>query len=378
MTTINKKQLGLYIHIPFCLSRCRYCGFYSNAIGKHPTQAVIQEEAAYVDGLIQELNTFEEKHGTRYNLDTVFIGGGTPSILPPAQLARLMQAIDRHFPITEDMEITMEANPGTLTPESLSAYREMGINRLSIGLQSFSDDILSAMGRAHTVKTFLQSWDYARDAGFQNMNIDLMFDFPGQRLTQWEDTVDRALQLHPEHLSFYGLQIEEGTPLYEDYRMERIPEINEKDDAAMYKLAASMIRSEGFHHYEISNAALPGKECRHNLKYWHFQDYLGIGDSAGSFIDEVRKTNPPFEECHVNTFLESCGEYTFTALRTDEGVDLEDFRSRFGRPFWVVFADRRKEFQDCVNRGWVKEEAGHLVLTLDGIPVSNDVMSIFV
>ncbi len=272
----------------------------------------------------------------------------------------------------------MEANPGTLSLAMLKRLRAAGVNRLSIGLQSFDDGILKAMGRVHTAEVFLESYQMAREAGFTNINIDLMFDFPGQTMAQWEDTLRRAVELKPEHLSFYGLQIEEGTPLYEDYRMERIPELDEQKDAAMYFRALDVLKEAGYHHYEISNAALPGYECRHNLKYWRFQDYLGVGASASSFINGVRTTEYPYEEHHVNSYEDSCGEYVFTALRTDTGVVLGDFRRQFGRDLWDVFADRREEFDEYLKRGLAREEDGRLFLTREGIPVSNEIMAIFV
>ncbi|MGN1382278.1 MAG: radical SAM family heme chaperone HemW [Eubacterium sp.] len=372
----TRRPLGIYIHIPFCISRCRYCGFYSQAVGKDADAA--QKEAAYVDRLITEILGRGAELSDHYTVDTVFIGGGTPSILPAEYISRLIASVEEAFCLEKGTEITMESNPGTLSEGKLRALRQAGVNRVSIGLQSFDNQILKSMGRIHTAEEFLKSYEMARNAGFTNVNIDLMFDFPGQTMAQWEDTLKKAVSLRPEHLSFYGLQIEEGTPLYEDYKMERIPELDEKKDEEMYFLALDLLKEAGYHHYEISNAALPGYECRHNLKYWRFQDYLGIGASASSFLDGVRTTEYPGSEQHVNTFLENCGEYVFTALRTDEGVSLEKFRKQFGRPLWDVFSDRREEFEEYRSQGLVREEAGRIVLTRDGIPVSNEIMALFV
>lgn len=372
----TRRPLGIYIHIPFCISRCRYCGFYSQAVGKDPDAA--QKEAAYVDRLITEILGRGRELAGRYTVDTVFIGGGTPSILPAEYISRLISSVQEAFCLEKGAEITMESNPGTLSEEKLKCLREAGVNRLSIGLQSFNNRILKAMGRIHTAEEFLKSYDMARKAGFRNVNIDLMFDFPGQTTAQWGDTMKKALALRPEHLSFYGLQIEEGTPLYEDYKMERIPELDEQKDAEMYFRALDLLGDAGYHHYEISNAALPGYECRHNLKYWRFQDYLGVGASASSFLDGVRITEYPGSERHVNTFLENCGEYVFTALRTDEGVSLEKFREQFGKPLWDVFSDRREEFEEYQSRGLVREKKGRILLTREGIPVSNEIMALFV
>lgn len=410
--------LGIYIHIPFCQSRCRYCGFYSQAVGKAQGPEALQKEAAYTDRLITEILGYGKQleqtepcrrsffegdgrdadrrahpdtgadsdaawrrqflQGGPYMVDSVFIGGGTPSILPAEYISRLLSCLKESFCLNEDAEITMEANPGTLTEGKLRTLRQAGVNRLSIGLQSFDDAILRSMGRVHTAEKFLESFQMAREAGFQNINIDLMFDFPGQRMRQWEDTLEKAAALRPEHVSFYGLQIEEGTPLYEDYKMERIPELDEERDAEMYFRALDVLKGAGYHHYEISNAALLGYECRHNWKYWRFQDYLGIGASASSFMNGVRVTEHPGGGHHVNTFLESCGEYVFTALRTDTGVDLQDFRDVFGQGLWEVFADRRAEFLQYIERGLVKEDDGRIVLTREGIPVSNEIMAVFV
>jgi oxygen-independent coproporphyrinogen-3 oxidase len=345
-------------------------------VGKDPDAA--QKEAAYVDRLITEILGQGRELAGRYTVDTVFIGGGTPSILPAEYISRLISSVQEVFCLEKGAEITMESNPGTLSEEKLKCLREAGVNRLSIGLQSFDNRILKAMGRIHTAEEFLKSYDMARKAGFRNVNIDLMFDFPGQTTAQWEDTMKKALALRPEHLSFYGLQIEEGTPLYEDYKMERIPELDEQKDAEMYFRALDLLGDAGYHHYEISNAALPGYECRHNMKYWRFQDYLGVGASASSFLDGVRITEYPGSERHVNTFLENCGEYVFTALRTDEGVSLEKFREQFGKPLWDVFSDRREEFEEYQSRGLVREEKGRILLTREGIPVSNEIMALFV
>jgi oxygen-independent coproporphyrinogen-3 oxidase len=372
----TRRPLGIYIHIPFCISRCRYCGFYSQAVGGDADAA--QKEAAYVDRLITEILGRGRELADRYRVDTVFIGGGTPSILPAEYISRLISSVQEAFCLEKGAEITMESNPGTLSEEKLKALKESGVNRLSIGLQSFDNQILKSMGRIHTAEEFLESYEMARDAGFRNVNIDLMFDFPGQTIKQWEDTLKKAISLRPEHLSFYGLQIEEGTPLYEDYKMERIPELDEKKDAEMYFLALDLLKEAGYHHYEISNAALPGFACRHNLKYWRFQDYLGVGASASSFLDGVRITEYPGSEQHVNTFLENCGEYVFTALRTDEGVSLEKFMAQFGKPLWDVFSDRRDEFEDYKSKGLVREDNGRIVLTREGIPVSNEIMALFV
>ncbi|MFC2662449.1 MAG: radical SAM family heme chaperone HemW, partial [Eubacterium sp.] len=262
----ERRPLGIYIHIPFCISRCRYCGFYSQAVGKDNEAA--QKEAAYVDRLITEILGRGRELSDRYTVDTVFIGGGTPSILPAEYIARLISSVQEAFCLEKDAEITMESNPGTLSEGKLKALKEAGVNRLSMGLQSFDNQILKSMGRIHTAEEFLESYELARNAGFTNVNIDLMFDFPGQTIAQWRDTLEKAVSLRPEHLSFYGLQIEEGTPLYEDYKMERIPELDEKKDTEMYYLALDLLKDAGYHHYEISNAALPGYECRHNLKYW--------------------------------------------------------------------------------------------------------------
>ena len=416
----ESNPLGIYIHIPFCMSRCRYCGFYSQAVGRTQGPEALQKEAAYTDRLVAEILGYGSQlkraescrrsfsaedaqdadrrvpldpgpgencreawrkqffQGGPYIVDSVFIGGGTPSILPAEYISRLLSCVKESFCLKPDAEITMEANPGTLTESKLRMLKEAGVNRLSLGLQSFDNRILKAMGRAHTAETFMESYRLARKAGFQNINLDLMFDFPGQRMEQWEDTLKKAAALKPEHISFYGLQIEEGTPLYEDYKMERIPELDEEKDAEMYFRALDLLKSEGYHHYEISNAALPGYECRHNLKYWHFQDYLGIGASASSFMNGVRVTENPGGGHHVNTFLENCAEYVFTALRTDAGVDLQAFRKMFGRELWEVFSDRREEYRQYAERGLVKEENGHMTLTREGIPVSNDVMALFV
>lgn len=367
------KKLGIYVHIPFCLSKCNYCGFYS-----HAGSAAEQEE--YVEGLLRDIAEYGKTYGMPggYSADTVFIGGGTPSIMKPRLTERIIISLRETFKFCENPEITIESNPKTLTEEKLRIYKASGINRLSIGLQSFDGNLLKILGRAHTAEDFLESFYMARKAGFDNVNVDLMFAIPGQTMGIWEDTLDRVIMLSPEHVSFYSLQIEEGTPFYEMFRRGEIDEIPDDTDRAMYHRAICKLREAGYLHYEISNCAKAGRECRHNLKYWSMDDYLGIGSGASSYIGGVRFRNKPFPEYHRNTFADETAEFAFTALRKTSGIDLKEFERRCGKGFWEVFGDRREELAEFFERGQLVEQDGVLRLSEEGMDISNRIMAVFV
>ena len=369
-------KLGIYIHIPFCLSRCRYCGFYSNAMDE--TSGSLEAQKTYVQWLIGKIRDQGARYGRKYAVDTIFIGGGTPSILSVEMIEAIIGAVRESFAIESGAEITIESNPKTLTPQKLKRYRMAGINRLSIGLQSFDDDILRSLGRAHNVEDFMENYRMARKCGFDNINIDLMFAIPGQTKEQWLATVDRAIELEPEHISFYSLQIEEDTPFYDDYLSGELIPVADDIDREMYHEAISKLKDAGYVHYEISNAAKPGYECRHNLKYWSFDEYLGLGDSASSFMEGIRFTEKPREEYHENDFDDNTGEFVFTGLRKTEGISKEEFEDRFGRAFWDVYEARRPRIREFFDSGLLIEEDDVLRLSEEGIDVSNQIMSMFV
>ena len=382
--------LGIYVHVPFCVRRCPYCGFYSDAVGTGGYEDRIKE---YLRHLGEELRFRKEQRDFPYFVDSVYFGGGTPSLADPGLIGDLIDEIAALYPVTEDCEISMEANPGTLDRKRLEAYREAGVSRLSLGLQSLDDGVLRTLGRIHTADDFVHSFDDARSAGFDNISADLMFGVPGQTEKIWEDTVERLASMLPEHISFYSLQIEEGTPFYTEYKMGDMEPVPDEEDRAMYHRCLEILRSRGYGQYEISNAALPGKECRHNLKYWTFGDYLGIGASASSFVDGVRKTDPGagyddfarkgfpdslLAEDHRNSFFDSCVDYMITGLRLTEGIDERDFAKRFGKSIDEVFPRAEEELSEFKKSGRVVRERGRLRITVSGMDVANRIMQIFV
>ena len=372
------RKFGLYIHIPFCLSRCKYCGFYSNAVGGINEAELFVKESEYVAGVAATLKRQARIYAHDRIVDTIYLGGGTPSILPEKLTGRLMDVIRHEFRISDDCEVTTEANPSTLTAGKLRFYKEIGINRLSIGLQSFDSDVLKTLGRTHSPHDFEESFMLARFAGFDNISCDIMFGVPGQSFESWTETVDRLIELDPEHISFYGLQLEEGTPLYEAYRADKLPLLSDKVDRRMYHAAIRKLKKAGYEHYEISNAAKPGFECRHNLKYWSFEEYLGVGTSASSFMNGIRFTEGTREEPHVNDFMDDAGEFVFTGLRKVTGISKKEFADRFGRGFWDVYKEVRPDLKKYFDRGFLIEEGDNLRLSEKGIDRSNKIMSYFV
>lgn len=367
-----RKKLGIYLHIPFCLSKCLYCGFYSRA-GTSPA-----EREAYIDALLADICEYAKTYGDDYTVDTVFIGGGTPSVLTAEQTERILAAVFAGFQVEPDAEITIESNPKTLTRDKLTAYRRMGINRLSVGLQSFDPQCLQTLGRVHTPEDFLENFWTARDCGFDNINVDLMFAVPGHTMAVWTDTLENVIRLSPEHISFYSLQIEEGTPFYDLFTAGKIEEIPDETDRQMYHRAVRMLTDAGYTHYEISNCAKPGFACRHNLKYWSMDDYLGIGSGASSYMQGIRFAEAPVMEFHQNTFADEVSEFVFTGLRKTCGISFAEFEARYGRKFWDVFADRRQELSEFLQAGQLIETEEGLRLSLHGIDISNAIMAVFV
>ncbi|HIV80321.1 MAG TPA: radical SAM family heme chaperone HemW [Candidatus Avanaerovorax faecigallinarum] len=374
-----KKPLGLYIHIPFCAAKCPYCGFYSKA----PAPGDSPEETAgkrreYVKRVIEDTKELGAKYGPGRIVDTVYIGGGTPSILESELIEDIIEAARESFEICSDAEISIEVNPGTVTGEKLKAYRKDGINRLSIGCQSLDDGVLKNLGRIHTAAQFKETFRLAREAGFENISCDLMFSVPGCTEGIWRETVREIVKTAPEHVSFYSLQIEEGTVFYDRYRRGEFDEVPDEVDRKMYHEALSILREAGYVQYEISSAAKEGFRCRHNIKYWTLAEYIGIGDSASSYIDGKRVTNPPFYEYHENTAADDMSEYVFTGLRMNDGIGLEDFEKRFGCSLFEAFPQGEEELATFVREGDVLAEGGRLKITEKGFDISNKIMAIFV
>ena len=334
-----RKDFGVYLHVPFCLSKCPYCDFCSFPGLSEETRA------QYVGALIREIG---ERDFPPLTATSVFFGGGTPTLLSVAQFDALCSMIDARFGLACDAEITFEMNPATADREKLRALRALGFNRVSIGCQSFSDDELRALGRAHDAEEIFTAYEDALAAGFDNVNLDLMYGIPRQTTGSFGKTLETVISMAPEHVSAYGLILEEGTPFFSRQKELDLPE--DDAEADMYALASSMLRDAGYRHYEISNYARPGRECRHNLLYWRQGEYAAYGLSASSHVAGVRKTNTrdlsrylsdPVRATAEETVIEDAEyEYIMLRLRLTEGIDEEEFRRRFGHGFRERYADK--------------------------------------
>ncbi len=388
------RRLGLYIHIPFCMKKCNYCDFLS--LGGMSRE----DHAAYINALSAELKYYADKG---VMLDSVYIGGGTPSLLDPGCIARIMDRVREYFFLSESAEVTIEINPGLLDSGKLRVYREAGINRLSIGVQSLNDEMLRFMGRIHDSDTFLRNFISAREQGFENISVDLMFSVPGQAYEVWLDSLARVIALGPEHISFYGLQIEEGTPFFNLRERGAMKPVEDETDRRMYHSAIDLLESRGYRHYEISNAAKPGYESRHNLKYWSMEDYLGVGLGAHSYMDGKRFSNATDLESylrisaessvipgsagtcpspwtawfHENTLSDEISEFLFTGLRKTEGISLSAFEKRFGRSLIEIY---EKSIAKHEKSGLMKIDLQEerLWLTPGGMDIFNQVLMDFV
>lgn len=394
---MEKKELELYIHIPFCVKKCDYCDFLS-------FPADNRTQRRYVDAVQKEIIYYGALYPDR-KITTIFIGGGTPSWLDEEEIVRILHTVREAFAVEHDAEITIECNPGTATAHKLVRYREAGINRISIGLQSAHNEELALLGRIHTWEQFLKTYDLARKAGFSNINVDLMSALPGQTLETFSDTLKKVLALKPEHLSAYSLMIEEGTPFYERYRedekhreagepTELLPD--EEQEYAVTKLTQRVLMEAGYHWYEVSNFAKPGYECRHNIGYWKRADYLGIGIGAASLIDNVRYANVRnleeyckeceslWEELNIRKTLcsstepvtreEQMEEFMFLGLRMTEGVSRAEFEQHFGTTIEAVYGDVLRQLQ---KEGLLVKQEGRICLTERGMDVNNYVVEQF-
>ena len=358
---------GLYIHIPFCRQKCRYCDFASFA----GAEALIDD---YLAALDKEASFYSSLH-----FDTLYIGGGTPSLLSAPQLQRLCQIISKRFaPLSSFAESTLEANPESCTAEKLAVLKQAGLNRLSLGLQSFDDSVLKRIGRVHDVKTFLQAYDAARRAGFENISVDLIAGLPGQSKEMFLSGLEKLIALAPEHISVYGLQVEEGTPFYKEGVQSDDELLRQELEQTHFRLA-----SAGYKHYEISNFALPGRESRHNLNYWQNGPYLGLGSAAASYLGGVRRSNvsslrgylhcmqqnkSPQEFAEQLGGKEKEGEQIMLGLRMLDGVKLS-LRQK------EMF---RREIAELLARGLVEQKDDFIKLTFEGMFLANQAFMAFV
>lgn len=381
--------MELYLHIPFCVKKCLYCDFLSFP----ETEAGVEIRSRYVDKLSEEIRSCGKRYGKR-TVSSIFIGGGTPSLLFPEQIHQLMQAVRESFFVEEDAEITIEANPGAFDERRVCVWREEGINRLSLGLQSANEEELRLLGRIHSYEEFLESFHLARKAGFDNINVDLMSALPGQTLEDYQETLKKVLALSPEHISAYSLILEEGTPFYERYDESSLPE--EEEDRAMYHETKRMLASCGYERYEISNYARPGRECRHNIGYWNGTDYLGVGIGAASLMDgkrfAVTTSLQKYLSCDAEDFLhgrqypneetltgkERMEEFMFLGLRLTGGVSASEFKRRFGCELESVYweALEKLEREGLIAMEGAGEERSFR-LTDYGLDVSNYALAEF-
>lgn len=371
------EEIGLYIHIPFCRQKCLYCDFPSFA-GK---EALF---SAYTEALCRELAESAEELAA-YGIKSVFMGGGTPTVLPVPLLERIMETVFACCHVLPEAEITIEANPGTLDGEICQRLKKMGFNRISMGLQAWQEELLRRLGRIHDRRQFLENLENARKAGFDNINTDLMFALPGQTLEQWRETLEAVISLGVEHISAYSLIIEEGTPFYDFYAQGRYRETDEETDRAMYRMAVELLETADYHQYEISNFAKEGKESRHNQIYWLDEPYRGFGMGAHSYWQGKRFHNPLslegylrkaqagealWEEVEAISEAEEMSEFMFLGLRMTKGIEKDRFLRRFGRTLEEVYGPAVEKMK---AEGLLEEAEGWLRLTARGVDVSNHV-----
>jgi oxygen-independent coproporphyrinogen-3 oxidase len=368
------KEIGLYIHIPFCRSKCLYCDF--NSYEKRE-----EDVPEYIKALLLELSTYQNKYKFMYK--TVFIGGGTPTVINCSFLGSIMEMISPN--IKPGAEITMESNPGTVSYETLRYYRSLGINRLSIGLQAWQKKLLKGLGRIHSREDFIEAYQSARKAGFDNISVDLMFALPNQNMDMWEETLDNICSLGVDHVSCYSLKLEEGTRLYEMNESGKVQLPDEDLDRDMYAKAIEVLNSHGYIQYEISNFARKDMECKHNLIYWRNEEYVGVGAGSHSklegkrfwnyknldrYIRLVDQDELPVEGHEILTRDEDMWESIFLALRLNEGLDLPEFENKYG----VDFSSRYgKAVNKLTAQGLIFEEDDRLKLTDRGRDLSNSV-----
>lgn len=381
-----KKPLGLYVHIPFCVKKCKYCDFLS-------APADDATKKRYVDALCKEITGYKELT-KEYELATIYFGGGTPSVLEVSEIEQILDAVKKSFTVNmAAAEVTLEVNPGTASLEKLKSYKMLGINRLSIGVQSAKEEELALLGRIHSFEDAKQTVLWAREAGFTNLSLDLMSALPGQSLDDYKENVEAILSLNPEHISSYSLIVEEGTPFYELYSEGKEKEADlpeEEADRAMYAFTKERLVQAGYARYEISNYAKPGYESRHNSSYWIGTEYLGVGLGASSLFTNARYHN----ETDLGTYMASVGagqdirldlerlvpeeqmeEFMILGLRMMQGVSRLEFQKRFGKPIETVYGSALKKLE---KQGLLLLNGDRIALTETGIDVSNQVFVEFI
>lgn len=373
-------KISLYIHIPFCAQKCLYCDFPSFARKDHLRKA-------YIEVLNKEIISLREKHNN-LEINTIFIGGGTPSVLESDELECLLKEVAK-LNMAKDVEYSMECNPGNLTEEKLEVMKKYGVNRISMGLQAKQDNLLKGLGRIHNYKTFKENFLLAKKVGFNNINVDLMFGLPNQRLNEWEETLREIISLEPAHISAYSLIIEEGTAFYNLYENDKLKLPTEEEERKMYHLAKKILEENGFNQYEISNYAKEGKECRHNLAYWNMDNWIGVGSASASYMDGKRIKNISSVEEYINSINEkgeaieeiinnskndNMEEFMFMGLRKINGIDENEFKNRFSMNINNVYGEIINKY---IDEGLLIRESGRIFLSEKGIEISNIIMADF-
>ena len=374
------EKISLYIHIPFCAQKCLYCDFPSFARKDHLRKA-------YIEALNKEIISLREKYNN-IEINTIFIGGGTPSVLEADELECLLKEVAK-LNMAKDVEYSMECNPGNLTEEKLEVMKKYGVNRISMGLQAKQDNLLKGLGRIHNYKTFKENFLLAKKVGFNNINVDLMFGLPNQRLNEWEETLREIISLEPAHISAYSLIIEEGTAFYNLYENDKLKLPTEEEERKMYHLAKKILEENGFNQYEISNYAKEGKECRHNLAYWNMDNWIGVGSASASYMDGKRIKNISSVEEYINSIKDkgeaveeiinnskndNMEEFMFMGLRKINGIDENEFKNRFSMNINNVYGEIINKY---IDEGLLIRESGRIFLSEKGIEISNIIMADF-
>lgn len=372
------REIGLYIHIPFCKRKCYYCDFNSYAGYDYLFDD-------YIRALLMEIESNSTKD---YNVVSVYIGGGTPNLLPPSYIEKILKSVFKNYKILDGCEITIEMNPGLITEEKLKIYKGSGINRVSIGLQAFQNRLLKYIGRIHTIEDFFENYELVKKF-FDNINIDLMYALPTQTFKEWQETLKEVVKLQPTHVSTYSLILEPNTSFYRLYEKGQLPIVDEEEELKMYHWGIEFLKEKGYHHYEISNFALPTFECRHNILYWECKNYLGFGAGAHSYMADVRYSNIENIKDYIKSILERksavkekikltkqdrMAEFMFLGMRMTKGVCDKDFKKRFGISLFEIY---KKVIQKYLKEGLIEIDNECVKLTERGIDVSNVIFEEF-
>ncbi len=390
---METKNIGLYIHIPFCKRKCKYCDFISYSNREHLIDRYIECLKYEIRDIgISNLHDYKKGLDDLINLKTIYIGGGTPSVIDSKYIKEILSEIKQNFKISSDVETTIEVNPGTVNETKLQDYKDAGINRLSIGLQSTNDNTLERIGRIHTYEEFLNTYNLARKIGFRNINVDLMLALPEQNMEELTDGLEKVIELKPEHISIYSLILEEGTTLYKEIEEGKYVLPDDNMERKMYWKTKKMLENTGYIHYEISNFAKKGFESKHNLSCWNGEEYIGVGVAAHSYTNNVRYSNIGDIEEYINNFENGKAidnfvfhekqtneskmkDYMILGLRKIEGINIDIFKNKFLQNPLYLF---RKELEQLINEKLLIVDGNYIKLTDKGLDLANLVWKEFV